>query len=78
MTKLVDPLALIERIQSLLQQPDAGLAKLETGKLDLQRIVAACEADIEEIAARRKTETTMTTPARELDAKLDALDKLAI
>jgi hypothetical protein len=70
-----EPLALIEQIQKIIAQPDAPLAKLEEGLLELQRLVASCDADLEEIASRRKIEMTAATPAGELDKKLDALDK---
>ena len=70
-----NPLALVERVQTLLGQTDVPLAKLEEGLLELQRIVASCETDLEEIGSRRKIEMTAATPAGELDKRLDALDK---
>jgi hypothetical protein len=70
-----NPLALVERVQTVLAQPDAPLAKLEEGLLEIQRIVASCETDLEEIGSRRKIEMTAATPAGELDKRLDAIDK---
>jgi hypothetical protein len=73
--KPADPLAQIERAQKILAKGDAGLAELEEGRLDLQRVVAGSEADLEEIGSRRKIEMTAATPVGELDKKLEALDK---
>jgi hypothetical protein len=74
-TTKTDPLALVERVQTLLAQTDAPLAKLEQGLLEIERVMASNDADLEEIASRRKIEMTAATPASELDKKLDALDK---
>jgi hypothetical protein len=74
-TTKTDPLALVERVQALLAQAAAPLAKLEQGLLEIERIVASCETDLEEIGNRRKIEMTAATPAGELDKRLDALDK---
>jgi hypothetical protein len=70
-----EPLALVERVQTLLAQTDAPFAKLEQGLLEIERIMASNDADLEEIGSRRKIEMTAATPAGELDKKLDALDK---
>jgi hypothetical protein len=72
---MTNPLALVERVQTLLAQTDAPLAKLEEGLLEIQRIVASCETDLDEFGSRRKIEMTAATPAGELDKRLDALDK---
>jgi hypothetical protein len=74
-TTKTDPLALVERVQTLLAQTDAPFAKLEQGLLEIERIMASNDADLEEIGSRRKIEMTAATPAGELDKKLDALDK---
>jgi hypothetical protein len=74
-TMKLDPIAPIERVQALLAQTDAPLAKLEEGLLEIERVMASNDADLEEIASRRKIEMTAATPAGELDKKLDALDK---
>ena len=74
-TTKTDPLALVERVQALLAQTDAPLAKLEEGLLEIERVMASNDADLFEIASRRKIEMTAATPAGELDKKLDALDK---
>jgi hypothetical protein len=74
-TTKTDPLALVERVQALLAQTDAPLAKLEEGLLEIERVMASNDADLFEIASRRKIEMTTATPAGELDKKLDALDK---
>jgi predicted nucleic acid-binding Zn-ribbon protein len=68
-------LAPIERVQAIMQETNAPLAKLEEGMRDLQRVIASGEAEIEELAARRKIEMTALTPAVELDKKLNELDK---
>jgi hypothetical protein len=73
--KPADPLAQIERAQKILAKGDAGLAELEEGRLELQRVVAGSDADLEEIGARRKIEMTAATPVGELDKKLEALDR---
>jgi hypothetical protein len=70
-----DPLALVERVQTLLARTDAPLAKLEEGLLEIERVMASNDADLFEIASRRKIEMIAATPAGELDKKLDAIDK---
>jgi hypothetical protein len=72
---MTNPLALVERVQTLLAQTDAPLAKLEEGLFEIERVMASNNADLEEIDSRRKIEMTAATPASELDKKLDALDK---
>jgi hypothetical protein len=71
-------LAQIERIQTILAASDAPLAELEGGALDLQRIIAAFERELEEIGRDRVIETSAATPAAELARKLDALDQRAL
>jgi hypothetical protein len=70
-----DPLAPIETAQAILAAPDATLDQLEEAKLSLQRVVAAGEHDIEELAARRKIELLAHAPAAELNRKLEAIEK---
>jgi hypothetical protein len=72
---MTNPLALVERAQTVLAQNDAPLAKLEQALLEVERVMASNDADLEEIASRRKIEMTAATPAGELDKKLDAIDK---
>jgi hypothetical protein len=67
--------ARIEAVQTLLGLDDATLAQIEDGKRDLHQVIAAGDAEREEIASRRKIEMTAATPAGELNRKLDALDK---
>jgi hypothetical protein len=74
-TKPVDPLAQIEHAQATLAKADAPLAQLEAAKLELTRVVASCDADLEELGSRRKIEMSSAMPAGELDKKLDAIEK---
>jgi hypothetical protein len=75
MTKPADPLAQIEHAQATLAKADAPLAQLEAAKLELTRVVASCDADLEELGSRRKIEMSSAMPAGELDKKLDAIEK---
>jgi hypothetical protein len=70
-----DPLALIERVQTMLAQADAPFAQLEQGAVELQRLIASSEADLEVIASRRKIEMTTATPAVKLSRRLNGLKK---
>jgi hypothetical protein len=76
-TKPVDPLAQIEAAQATLAAPDAPLDRLEAARLDLQRVIAAGEADLEASAARRKIELLAHAPAAEVDRKIEAIEKHA-
>jgi hypothetical protein len=67
-------LAAIDRVQGIIAKGDAP-AHLEEAKLELQRVVASSEADLEEIAARRKIELLAHAPAAELNRKLEACEK---
>jgi hypothetical protein len=69
-----DPLAQIERAQKILAAADAPLDRLEAARLDLQRVIAAGEADLEASAARRKIELSAAVPVAELSKKLASLD----
>jgi hypothetical protein len=75
MTKPADPLAPIEAAQAVFADTDATLDQLETARLELQRVVAGSEADVEEIGSRRKIELLAHAPAAELNRKLEALEK---
>jgi hypothetical protein len=70
-----NPLATIEAAQKLLAQPDTPLAKLEAGVLELQRVIASNDADLEGLDSRRKIEMSAATPAGVLEKKLDDLDR---
>ena len=68
-------IARIERAQSILNAQSSTIVELEAVILDQQRLIAACDADVVEIASRRKIEMIAATPAGELDKKLSSLDK---
>jgi hypothetical protein len=74
-TTKTDPIAHFEGVQAILAHAETPLVKLEDGVLELQRVMGSCEADLEEIASRRKIEATAATPAGEMDKKLDTLDR---
>jgi hypothetical protein len=75
--KPADPLAQIEAAQATLAAPDAPLDRLESARLDLQRIISGSEADLEEIRSRRKNELLAHAPAAEVDRKIEGLEKRA-
>jgi hypothetical protein len=74
MSAQANPLAPIEAAQKILAAADAPLDRLEAGRLDLQRVIAAGEADLEASAARRKIELSAAVPVAELSKKLASLD----
>jgi hypothetical protein len=69
-----DHLAIIEHVQTIIAAADAPLDRLEAARLDLQRVIAAGEADLEASAARRKIELSAAVPVAELSKKLASLD----
>jgi hypothetical protein len=72
---MTNPLGQIEHAQATLAQAEAPVVKLEEARLELQRVVASSEADLEEIGSRRKIELLAHAPAAELNRKLEALEK---
>jgi len=74
MSAQANPLAPIEAAQKILAAADAPLDRLEAARLDLQRVIAAGEADLEASAARRKIELSTAVPVAELSKKLASLD----
>jgi hypothetical protein len=74
MSAQANPLAPIEAAQKILAAADAPLDRLEAARLDLQRVIAAGEADLEASAARRKIELSAAVPVAELSKKLASLD----
>jgi hypothetical protein len=74
-SQMTNPLALVKRVQTLIAQTDAPLAKLEEGLLEIECVMASNDGDLEELASPQKIEATAATPAGVMEKKLDDLDR---